>query len=264
MREARDELRQALREAAAAGNGPHPEPETLAAYQAGELAGEAESRVQDHLVACPECAALLLDLDGLADLAFGADRPGAAAEREAAWESFRAEIAAAAPLPTPPPLPSVVRGRFAPPPRQLSPWLYALAATLLLVIGTQWVEIASLSRRLSRPEANVWVANLSHGTVRGGAAAPGETVPAGYRVFTLILSPPAHPPYEDYEAGIVEAGSGRPVQTVRGLKPNPYGSFSFSLTREMLAAGAYRVRLVGRTGGKTGTLEEYALRVAPP
>ncbi len=47
-------------------SGPHPDLEDLVAYHAGELAAVEEKRLQDHLVWCPECARLVLDLDTFA------------------------------------------------------------------------------------------------------------------------------------------------------------------------------------------------------
>jgi len=41
---------------------PHPAGELLVAYHQGELSGSAGERVQDHLAACRECTAILLDL----------------------------------------------------------------------------------------------------------------------------------------------------------------------------------------------------------
>src|SRR5947208_7978389 len=103
---------------------PHPEPELLAAYHAGELTEPEERRLQDHLVGCPECAALLLDLDGLSDPAFGAGSL-APADQEALWRSLQAEIRKEEPAPLAPVVP--LRRRT------LSPtWLPALAAALLV------------------------------------------------------------------------------------------------------------------------------------
>lgn len=45
------------------GLGPHPGPDELVAYHADELEEEEAKRLQDHLVLCPECARLLLELD---------------------------------------------------------------------------------------------------------------------------------------------------------------------------------------------------------
>src|SRR5437763_1557757 len=78
----------------------HPEPETLAAYHAGELTEPEERRLQDHLVGCPECSALLLDLDGLGRPEFGAGSL-APADQEALWRSLQPEIRKEEPPPAP-------------------------------------------------------------------------------------------------------------------------------------------------------------------
>jgi hypothetical protein len=46
----------------------HPAVEELVAYHQDGLAEEARERLQDHLALCKECARLLLDLEGFADL----------------------------------------------------------------------------------------------------------------------------------------------------------------------------------------------------
>jgi hypothetical protein len=46
----------------------HPAVEELVAYHQDELAGEARELLQDHLALCKDCARLLLDLEGFADL----------------------------------------------------------------------------------------------------------------------------------------------------------------------------------------------------
>jgi hypothetical protein len=43
----------------------HPEPETLAAYHSGSLSPEKDLEIQQHLLLCPECPDLLLDLEDL-------------------------------------------------------------------------------------------------------------------------------------------------------------------------------------------------------
>lgn len=264
MSEAREALQRALQARAAEDRGPHPEPEELAAYRAGELSPEAERRVQDHLVACPECAGLLLDLDGLADPQFGAGAPQAAADLETAWESLRAQIAAQGPETGPAAAPVVVHGAFR---RGRGPrWLYALAATLLLAVGLLSFQVASLSRqvdRLSQPEVNAPVVDLSQGTPRGDRSPRPAAVPAEARVFTLILAPAAHAPYATYAVEIADE-RGRPVYRGEGFQPNAYGSFSLTLTRRTLGPGDYRVRLLGGDGSRRTAIEEYALHVAPP
>lgn len=46
--------------------GPHPDLDEIVAYRAGGLGDEDAGRLQDHLVLCPECARLLLELDAFA------------------------------------------------------------------------------------------------------------------------------------------------------------------------------------------------------
>lgn len=53
--------------------GVHPLPETLRAYQKGELPKEEQGRVQDHLVSCAPCSDTVLDL---ATFFSGAPRQG--------------------------------------------------------------------------------------------------------------------------------------------------------------------------------------------
>src|SRR4051794_9818086 len=113
---------------------PHPEPELLAAYHAGELTEPEERRLPGPLLGCPQGAALLLALDGLSDPGFGAGSL-AAADQEALWQGLQTEIRKEE---APGPLAPVVPLRR----RALSPsWLPALAAALLAVtIGlSAWV-----------------------------------------------------------------------------------------------------------------------------
>jgi hypothetical protein len=278
MSEARDELRRTLRETAAAGRGAHPEPDELAAYHGGFLPPEAERRLRDHLVACGECAALLLDLEGLADPGFGAGRPGAAAERDAAWESFRAQIAAAAPVPPPvtapvsEPAPApVLRGTFRP---ERNPrWLYALAATLLLAVGVLSYQVVSLSHRgaelsrriaeISRPEVNAPVVDLFPGSSRGDSPSTPPVVRQGSRFFILVPHAVPLPSYREYGMENVDAHTGRLVVAERGRPPHRDLPWSLHLSRETLGAGDYRVRLFGIDGSRKVPIEEYALRVLP-
>src|SRR3954452_24534213 len=98
----------------------HPEPETLAAYHDGELPEGEAQRLQDHLLACRECAALLVDLDGLADPAFGAGSLSEA-DQEALWGRIEGGIQQGAlapvmPLRRPSQAPPQPRWRTPPPP----------------------------------------------------------------------------------------------------------------------------------------------------
>ncbi|HEY3569491.1 MAG TPA: zf-HC2 domain-containing protein [Thermoanaerobaculia bacterium] len=228
---------------------PHPKPETLAAYHAGELTEPEERRLQDHLVGCPECAALLLDLDGLSDPGFGAGSLPPA-DQEALWRNLQAEIREEEPL-----APIVPLRRRAASPRLLQ----ALAAALLAVTIGLSVWVASLQRKvdeLSRPQENALVLDLDAGTARGEEGArPTWVIPKDVRLFTLILSPP-EPRSTRYRVAMERVGGGRVWSGE--LVPNEAGSLSLILPRHGIPPGDYRVRLLG-PGGEP--VAEYALRL---
>jgi hypothetical protein len=229
---------------------PHPEPKMLAAYHAGELTEPEERRLQDHLVGCPECAALLLDLDGLGRPEFGAGSL-APADQEALWRRLQSEIRQE----EPPPAPVVPLRRRAASPR----WLQALAAALLVATLGLSAWVASLRRTvdaLSRPQANALVLDLDAGTARGeGDVRPAWVIPRDVRLFTLILSPPG-PRSTRYRVAIERTGGGEVWSGE--LVPNEVGSLSLILSRHGIAPGDYRVRLLGP--GRE-PVAEYALRL---
>lgn len=227
---------------------PHPGPELLAAYHAGELTEPEEHRLQDHLVGCPECAALLLDLDGLSDPGFGAGSLPPA-DQEALWKSLQAEIHEEGPL-----APVVPLRRSTAAPR----WLQALAAALLVATLGLSVWVASLRRmvdELSRPQANALVLDLDAGAARGEGEARPWVIPKDVRLFTLILSPPG-PRSTRYRVAMERVG-GEKVWSGE-LVPNELGSLSLILPRHGIAPGDYRVRLLGPEGEPVA---EYALRL---
>jgi hypothetical protein len=231
--------------------GAHPDPERLAAYHAGELSPEEEGRVQDHLALCRECAALLLDLDGLADPDFGAgtDLSG----KEAVWRNLREEMA---------PRALVVPLRR--PVRSSPRWLQALAASLLVATLGLSLWVASLRRTvadLSSPEPNAPVLDLySSGTRGDGSPAPVLTVSGHARFFTLILNVAGQRRYERYRVEILRAGGGK-VWENREIEPFSFGSFSLTIPRSAAGPGDYRVRLFGRSGAAEEPIDDYAFRV---
>lgn len=245
-----EELRDAMEEIARRDLDAHPDPERLAAYHAGELSPEEEGRIQDHLALCRECAALLLDFDGLADPDFGAgaDLTG----KGAVWQRLREDTA-------PQPQAEVV------PLRRPSPrWLQALAASLLIATLGLSFWVASLRRtvaELSAPQVNAPVLDLYSGTARGeGSPAPVLTVSPEVRFFTLILNPAGQRRYERYRVEIVRVG-GEEVWSGQRIEPSPFGSFSLTLPRRAIGPGDYRVRLFGQNEGTEEPIDDYAFRV---
>ncbi len=114
----------------------HPTPQELAAYHAGELPPEAESRLLDHLAICRDCSDLLLDLAGFADLKPPQGVPELTDEQvEQDWQALRARMGKEEPERRPA---EVVPIRPAGPAAKLGPsypvWL-PVAASLLAVLG---------------------------------------------------------------------------------------------------------------------------------
>ncbi len=245
------------------GSGGHLDADELAAYHAGGLPPEEERRVQDHLVACRECADLLLDLDGLGDASFGADEDLPPNAAETVWAGVREQIRREEPA-----RPATVvslesrRARPAVAPR----WWQALAASLLIATVGLSVWVASLRRtvdELSRPQVNAPVLDLyPEGRARRGVATSTPEVPPDARLFTLILSPAQRGAWEDYEAEISDA-DGAVVWTARGLRPNAFGSFSLTLPRKALGAGEHRLRLFGLSRNTREPIGEYVLQLPP-
>jgi hypothetical protein len=233
----------------------HPNPEHLAAYHAGELPLEDAERLQDHLVTCRECAGLLLDLDRLADPEFGAEAIPEAVKVDL-WQRVAADIRKEDSAPAP-----VVPLRR-PAPR----WPQALAAALLAAVLGLSLWVVSLRQTvhdLSQPQLNAPVLDLYAGAVRSETNTPVPSVPPDVEVFTVVLNPAGQRRYDQYRVEIAREGGGV-VWSGEGLEPNPFGSFSLTLSRQRLEPGEYRFRLFGRSGGAEQRIEDYGLRVEGP
>ena len=238
----------------------HPDADELVAYHEGTLSADDAQRVQDHLLACRECAALVADLEGLGDPDFGADETIPEETAELVWKNVRQQMRREEG-------PSNVvslRGRMRAP--DLPSWVRPLAA--MLVVSTLalsgWVAyLRGQVRDLSSPQLNAPILDLyPAGSTRGEGQAV-QTVPPDARLFTVVLNPAGRPAFEEYELQIVDT-EGKEIRRDGGLKPNSYGSFSVTLSRDLLGPGDFRVRLVGiDSGGGRQTVEEYALRISP-
>ncbi|HEX3555409.1 MAG TPA: zf-HC2 domain-containing protein [Thermoanaerobaculia bacterium] len=237
----------------------HPEPETLAAYHAGELTGEEEARLQDHLVACRECAALLLDLDGLADPGFGAGSLSPA-DQEALWGRIQGEMKKEEA-----PVAPVIPLRRPAAPSRSPRWLQVAAAALLVITLGQWVWVASLRRAvhdLSRPQANTPVLDLDADAVRSPESEEPYVVRPEDRFFTLILTPSPERRYERYRVEIARADGRVAWSDDEALSPDH--PLSITVPRIALGSGSFQVRFFGLAPGIAGgkeLIKEHALRV---
>lgn len=238
----------------------HPSLDEIASYHAGTLQPAEEARLQDHLVACPRCTALLLERDELAR-EIESSEPAAPGEDAEAWEALRARLPQEEKEP-PRRTEAPVR-RAAPPLRtdRRSPrWLPAIAASLLVATLGLTAWNVSLSRRLAeidQPQLNAPIHEVTSGPLRSGGEAAVLELAHGVRFHTLVLRPSAPPPpASEWEVEIARP-DGSLEWRGQGLRPNEHGSFSLTLSRGLVGEGEHVIRLLG-TGGAQ---EEYRLRI---
>lgn len=241
----------------------HPEPEALAAYHAGELTEPEERRLQDHLLGCPECAALLLDLDGLSDPGFGAGSL-APADQEALWRSLQTEIRKEEAPPAP--LAPVVPLRQ----RSTSPrWLPALAAALLAVTIGLSAWVVSLQRKidaLSQPQPNPAVIQLSPLTTRGrGSRGEVASTEASRRLTFILYIPGPSSRATRYRVEVFRSDGGKVLEVPGLVFQEDLDGVSLGLSRDEIGPGDYRLRLFGGTGkgASEKLVAEYPLHVEP-
>lgn len=224
----------------------HPGPARLLAYHRGELPPEEAVAVQEHLAWCREDAALLLELvETFEDEVEGeADE-----EEEAAWQRLR------------PTLP--VELQAASPSLSSSPWVWSLAASLLVVGFTSGWAVVEHQRRLAgeRPRVNVPIQDVAPpASERAAAEAPlGVTLSPEEDRVLLILNPSTSPAPGRYRLRILDA-EGQQVFATEDLEPTPFGNFTLELTRGFLDPGLYRIEIYAAAGRTL--LDRYSLRLA--
>jgi Putative zinc-finger len=236
---------------------PHPAPETLAAYQADRLPPAEEEAVREHLVSCPDCAALVLEF---AALCAAPDGDSEVADREvaAAWRRQRSHLFGAAAGETP------GWRRVAASPR----WAWATAACLALAaagLGLWTAHQGRILAELRQVQVNPPLINLTPmGSLRQPGTEPAVVrFPPGAPRAWLILNPEAPLDAAAYEVDFV-AADGQSRLTLRDLTPSEAHNFRLELPRGRLPAGEYRVRLVALEAGRRRPLEEYAVRLTRP
>ncbi|HKH49899.1 MAG TPA: zf-HC2 domain-containing protein [Thermoanaerobaculia bacterium] len=228
--------------------GRHPPPERIAAYHERRLSPGEADEVREHLAACPDCTAELLDL---ADLLDDAEDQGAQDDPDAAWQRQRSRL--------------FPREKVAPLRRA---WTAAaslgLAAALLAIVAlAQWRTIA----RLSQPQANPPLVNLEPaGAARQGLPAAPELrlAPEARRVW-VILNPEAELDAPGYDVEVV-APDGRTVLRFENLQSSEAGNFRLDVPGSVLQPGEYRILLFGKAEGGRQAIQEFKLSVrrAPP
>jgi hypothetical protein len=233
----------------------HPTPQELAAYHAGELPPEAETRILDHLAICRECSDLLLDLAGFADLKPPQGVPELTDEQvEQDWQALRSRMRAgegegrkertAEIVPIRPAVP-VPR-----PARWSSPWL-PVAASLLAVFGFSFGLYQGVQMgKLSQPR---WVHIVDEGATDRG---PEEGQSFSTEEPVMIRFNPYNPKksYPSYEAEIVREDKGEVVKRLPAKTIDE--ELLLLIPARSLATGRYRAYLYGIDEGTKDELSE--------
>lgn len=244
----------------------------LASYQAGQLSPGEEDEVQEHLTACRACTELLLSLPEFQELMEAEDLEAVArpeelpspSETQASWQAVRARLEANRPAPAPaPPPPKASRFRRL----TTSPTtVMALAASLLacLIGFPLWIATHG------GPDAPVAVYPLGDGEITRGTRDSGQpfTLRLGEAPAVLALPVPPRAAFPSYRIEVWTPGGElrlsakvQPVATVPGSADQPPRLVALALARGQLAAGDYRLRLVGERGDHGEVLAEHVLRV---
>lgn len=235
----------------------HPTPQELAAYHAGELPPEAESRLLDHLAICRDCSDLLLDLAGFADLKPPQGVPELTDEQvEQDWQALRAKMGKGEGKKerTAEVVPIRPAGLTSRPGRTYPMWL-PVAASLLAVLGFSFGLYQSSRVRQPWSPVSVTLDGTSQRSA-GGEELERMTSRDGAVLFLYFDADKTYPNYE-VEIGdraTLEAShpreDGLPVYVV--IEPN------------YLKRGEYEIRLYGVNGDRREEVEKYHLQVDGP
>jgi hypothetical protein len=231
------------------GDGGHPTPELLSAYQEDRLPPEADGAIQEHFVDCPECPELMLDLDRFT-------APQAAEKAapdlpdgwvEAAWRRLRIRLSAEA--------------------RQ-SPfrWLrstgfaWSLTAVLLPCVLALQLQVAALTREQRENEAiqlnpPLWNVEPAPDLRGDDPAPPVVAIPAGTRQFFLIFTPSLPPAHREYRLA-VQSWQRKELWAQPGLLANGDGTFVVRFHRRFLPAGSYHFVVTGVAGDREAPFSE--------
>lgn len=204
----------------------HPAPETLTAYQAGELSPEEDEKIQGHLAACRHCTEMLLELEEFLP----------PSESSARFE----------PLMDGAPQGKTSSPRFA----------YSLAAGLALALVCVSFYAISLRNELSQPVAEIESKALL--SIDSQRSPVGRSQPVRLPT-TLALHVSSSSSFPEYR---VEFRQGdRVIESVEGLHLQEDLAVRILLPKTFLEEGSYQVVLWGLQGESRQELGTYELRI---
>jgi hypothetical protein len=228
----------------------HPAPEKLSAYLANELSPEEDDALQEHLIACPLCTDLLLDLQRFLDPP-EEDRPRegvADFEAAAEWRELKGKLGRGASHPAVVPKRRPLR-RVAESP--------ALAAVLaLLLVGAAYRSVM-LQRELTRP-STVQITTIEAPGGKKGAPASAEPTP--FRLGNVaVFDTHSERPYPRYRLSFIDK-DGR-IQITVEAQEDENGMIGLRLPKNSLTPGLYHVEVVGLEGTAANPIREFDIRI---
>ncbi len=128
----------------------------------------------------------------------------------------------------------------------------------------QQQEIIELRRSIddfSQPQVNMPITDVGLQSFRGdvGEGITTITVPRDGNLFTVILhDAAAGPSNAEYSIDVLD-GDGQPVREVKGLYRSPEETFTVTLSKRLLPAGRYRLRLYSFYAGGRKVIGDYPI-----
>lgn len=230
-------------------SGPHPGVEEWIAYHGRRLAPAEEDRLRSHLVTCPECVALLLDVEAF-ERPHDEEVPQVSEfEKVAAWRSFL----------------SLLRSRGIGRKRPLWPQRLAIAASLFVgVVGlSAWMtgqrlngELRARLDELSAPQVNPVIVDLHQNPAIRSGGETATVVPAeSAATLVLYLTEPRE--FADFEVDILDERE-KTVWSSQGLRlDRDYLTVTLALPKGSLPSGEYHIRLYGVGAGEKVLVASY-------
>ena len=231
-------------------SGAHPMLDVLIEYYHERLEADAAEPIQEHLVHCRHCTALLLDLHdfSIAEGTQPASQDLAECHLLARAVSFQVRAE---------------RWRNT-----------ALLAAFLLVAATllSGIYYRSHSQRGAgemtaalSPEINLPIVSLFPRSALRGSNVNRLDLPPGSRFLSIVLTTVDLASFSDYQL-VISDPANHEVLSLQGLRPSPLGTFSLGLPSSLLRPGNYQLRLLGLSGGRKMLMEEYPLEIVrlPP
>lgn len=214
------------------GNG-HPDFERWVEYREDKLSPSEMAELQGHLVACPRCTGLLLDLeDFLTPPDADPDEP-IDFERAAVWRAIR------------------------PTPRRPA-WFLPTSLVAALLVGALGVGLWTSGERherqrleqmvaqLTAPQPNAPIYHLVPTTRSSRPAQQGFPLAEEMQTFTLVFNLVAEDPEASFRAELLDA-AGELALAVDDLQLDELGTLTLGLSRKSLPAGDYVVHLYSTT-----------------